>query len=579
MSSTTLPVAGPVAVRRATWQLVRDDRRAMAGVLVLHAAAVAAGLAAPALLGAIVDTVERGAGAGAVDVLALAAVAAAVLRLVCTRFARRAAHRFGERALARLRERFVDGVLALPIATVERTGTGDLATRSTTDVTTVGATIRDAAPDLLVAGVQLTFVVGALVVLDPLLALCTLLGLGALPVVTRWYLRRARPAYLEQGATGAAMAEALAATVTGARTAEAFRLQERRVRIGDGAVRCARDAQLATLRLRSVLFPVWNTSYVVPVALVLVVGGLRLDAGAVGLGAVVAATLYAWQLVDPLDQIQIWMEQLQAGGAAMARVLGVDEVPVPVPRRERPRHDALAVTAVRFAYDPASRIVLDDVTLTVAPGERLAVVGPSGAGKSTLGRLLAGLDRPRSGSVTMGGVAVADLPADERRRHVLLVAQEQHLFLGALRDNLTIAAPDADDAALLAALRAVDASWAARLPAGLDTALGASGTVLDPAAAQQVALARVVLADPAAVVLDEATALLDPVAARHTERCLAAVLGGRSVVAIAHRLHTARDADRVLVLERGRVAELGTHDALVAAGGTYAALWRAWQGG
>ena len=206
------------------------------------------------------------------------------------------------------------------------------------------------------------------------------------------------------------------------------------------------------------------------------------------------------------------------------------------------------------------------------------MVGPSGAGKSTLGRLLAGVNAPRAGSVTVGGVGLVDLPLDELRGHVVLVTQEQHVFAGTLRDNLTLARPGAGDAAVAAALDAVDAlDWVEALPQALDTPVGAGGHALSAAQAQQVALARLVLADPQTLVLDEATSLLDPRAARHLERSLSAVLDGRTVVAIAHRLHTASDADRVAVVEDGRVTELGTHADLVAADGPYATLWRRWR--
>jgi ATP-binding cassette subfamily C protein len=233
---------------------------------------------------------------------------------------------------------------------------------------------------------------------------------------------------------------------------------------------------------------------------------------------------------------------------------------------------------VRYAYERGGE-VLRGVDLTVRPGERLAIVGPSGAGKSTLSRLLAGVDAPGTGSVTVGGVPVASLAPETLRRQVVLVTQEHHVFLGTVRDNLLIAEPGASDEALWAALAAVGADgWVRELPAGLDTRLGGSGCRTDGSQAQQLALARVVLADPHTLILDEATALLDPTTARHTERALAAVLRGRTVIAIAHRLHTAHDADRVAVMEDGRVTELGTHEELVTAEGAYAALWRTWHG-
>ncbi|WP_330319270.1 ABC transporter ATP-binding protein [Streptomyces platensis] len=564
-------------------------------MLALNALAAGAGLAGPWLLGRIVDTVRSGGGVHTVDRLALVILACGLAQLLLARYARYVGHRFGERTVARVREQYVDRALALPAAVVERAGTGDLTARGTSDVASVARALRDAVPEVCVAAAQALFLLGAVVVLDPLLGLC---GLGVFSGVfaVRWYLRRAHGAYLAEGAATSALAELLAATAAGARTVEALGLQERRTAASEQAVGHCRRTRTRTLFLRSVLLPAVDVAYVVPVVGVLLVGGALHGRGGISLGVVITAALYLRQLSDPLATILFWAEQLQSSGAAFARVEGLGQAPrtrtapaalLPHPSAEPspalPADDRIEVTGVHYAYGAgggspaADHDVLHGVDLSVRPGERLAVVGPSGAGKSTLGRLLAGIDAPRHGSVTVGGVPVAALDPAALRRQVVLVTQEHHVFLGTLRDNLQIAAPGAGDAALRAALTAVGADWAAELPAGLDTELGAGGHRPDGSQSQQLALARVVLADPHTVILDEATALLDPRTARHTERALAAVLTGRTVIAIAHRLHTAHDADRVAVMEEGRLTELGTHDDLVAANGAYAALWNSWH--
>ncbi|MFU0242969.1 ABC transporter transmembrane domain-containing protein, partial [Streptomyces scabiei] len=292
---TQLPVAERTDVRRAAAGLVRADRRSFAVVLGLNGLAALAGLAGPWLLGRIVDEVRGGGGVDAVDRMALAILLCSLAQLLLARWARYVGHRFGERTLARVRERYVERALALPASVVERAGTGDLTTRGTADVTAVGTTLRDAGPELLVNAVQALFLMAAVFVLDPLLGLVGVLGLTPAWLALRWYLRRARAAYLAEGAAGSEVAESLAATVAGARTVEAFGLAERRVTSNHEALEVSRRTRFRTLFLRSVFFPAVDISYVLPVAGVLLLGGVLHSHGAASLGTVVSCAVYLQQ--------------------------------------------------------------------------------------------------------------------------------------------------------------------------------------------------------------------------------------------------------------------------------------------
>lgn len=327
------------------------------------------------------------------------------------------------------------------------------------------------------------------------------------------------------------------------------------------------------------LFPVINITHVTVLGSVLMVGGFFVLQGWIEVGQLTTGALIAQMLVDPVGLILRWYDELQVAHVSLARLVGVRDIePDAGDGSLAPDGREVRADRVHFGYREGVD-VLRKVSLEVAPGTRLALVGPSGAGKSTLGRLLAGIYAPRVGHITLGDAELSEMSAERVRSHVALVNQEHHVFVGSLRDNLLLARTDADDAELWAALGAVDADdWARALDDGLDTEVGSGGLGLTPAQAQQIALARLVLADPHTLVLDEATSLLDPRAARHLERSLARVLDGRTVVAIAHRLHTAHDADVIAVVENGRISELGSHDQLVTADGAYAALWRSWHG-
>ncbi|OFE14801.1 multidrug ABC transporter ATP-binding protein [Humibacillus sp. DSM 29435] len=581
---TGLPIADTRSVVRFVGRLLGDQRLLVAGVVGFNALAAIAGLFVPRLLGQLVDSTVADVQAGRVDAALAGANAAAlvvaglvVVQGVVTFAAKLSATVLGQGVLASAREYVVRAILRLPLSRVESASSGDLITRVTRDVGTMSESVRWALPESIVASITVVLTLLAMVSNSVVLSVPSIVLMSLAMIQVRRYLMRAPKGYLTEGGTYSRINTTLTETVEGARTVEALGLAGRRLERGDGDIAVSSQAERYTMTLRNLLFIVMDIAFSLPRVLVLLLGAVGYAQGWASLGQITAAILYTEALWGPFDMLVHTVDRVQVGVASTTRLLGIATVPADREAGKRlPEGRDLVGTDLRYAYRERHD-VLHGIDLVLRTGERLAIVGPSGSGKSTLGRLLSGIHGPRTGSVAVGGVELTELPLEALRSEVALVTQEHHVFIGTLRDNVVLAREGASDYEVSRALAAVDAqAWVDRLPDGLDTRLGSGQLVLTPGRAQQVALARLILADPHTIVLDEATSLIDPRTARHLEGSMNALLTGRTVVAIAHRLHTAHDADRIAVVIDGRVAELGSHDELVALGGEYAALWSAW---
>jgi ATP-binding cassette subfamily B protein len=395
------------------------------------------------------------------------------------------------------------------------------------------------------------------------------------------YGKRSRPAFLALRDRVAETMSELQEGLTGVRVLQSYRRETDRY----ASYRVRSRAQVAAWRRISLVnvgfFPIIAFAQSLALAAVLVVGGYLEQNGKVSVGTIVAFCLYLISLFDPIARLGDWYTEFQSGRAALAKIAALLAEPTTVSGGSEtlPATGELAADGVTFAYDGKAPAVAG-VSLAVAEGEHLALVGATGAGKSTLAKLFVRFYDPDAGGVSFGGVDLRSAALEATRRRVVFVPQEGHLFSGTIADNVRLAAPDASDDEVRAALETIGAlDRFERLPDGLETDVRSRGVRLSAGERQLVSIARVALARPAVIVLDEATSALDPRTEAAVERALAAVARDRTMVTIAHRLSTAERADRVALLDGGRLAEIASHEELVAQGERYARLWASWQAG
>jgi ATP-binding cassette subfamily C protein len=482
--------------------------------------------------------------------------------------------RLGGRVLADLREDTVDVALRLPATVLDRTGRGDLLSRVGADVAAITKAVTDVLPTMVSSFLLGAISLAAMAGIDWRLGLAGAVAVPLYVIALRWYLPRAAPRYALERSAIAERAQLLVESMQGVRTVHAYRLEQRHLREIEDASGRARDISVGVFTLFTRFVGRVNRAEFAGLAALLVVGFLLVRDGSVTVGQTAAAAVLFHRLFNPIGMLLYTFDDIQAAGASLSRLVGVGTLAPPErAASEVPADAGLVLDGVGFGYDKRTP-VLHEVSLRVAPGERVALVGPTGAGKTTAASIAAGILRPDSGRALAGGVPAAELP----RSYVAIISQETHVFTGPLAADLRLARPGASDDDLTAALAVVGAlDWVRRLPDGLGTAVGDGGHPLTAAEAQQLALARLVLLDPPVVVLDEATAEAGSAGARELEAAAAAATKGRTVLVVAHRLTQAATADRIVVMAAGAVVETGTHAALVAAGGQYADLWAAWE--
>ena len=567
------------------WPLVRPHRR----MLVLGSLAVltqsAAGLAMPYLVKVAIDQGVLPRNLHVIDRVAVAYVLLAALQLLAGRLEIIAVAAVGQRVLYAVRTKLFGHLQTLSLDFYERERTGRVVARMTNDIEAMSDLVTDGLVTFITSVITLLGIAVILVLMDWQLALATLVVAPALALAATRFRRQSSAAWRRVRETATVVTVQLQEALSGVRAIQAFRRERTTAERFAGAAHAERLAHQRTIRLASLFFPGVEFAGAAASVVVLGVGGHQVLAGGLEIGTLAAFLLYLRSLFDPVQQLSELYDTFQAATAGAERVGAVlsveptvreaaEPVPLPAPRGE------VRLDGVRFGYSSAEGDgpeVLHGVDLHVPAGSTLALVGPTGAGKSTVAKLIARFYDPRAGTVSLDGIDLRQVRLADLRHAMGYVPQEGFLFSGSVADNIGFGRPEASRAEIEAAARAVGAEPViAGLPHGFDTEVGERGVLVSAGERQLVAFARVWIADPALLVLDEATSSLDVVTEAQVQQALRRLRQGRTTILIAHRLSTVVEADQIAVVEDGRVVEAGTPDELLDGGGRFAELYGRW---
>jgi ATP-binding cassette subfamily B protein len=569
-------------VRRA-FSMLRPYRVEVIAAFAVMLGSTAAILAGPWLVRYGIDEGLRKRHAGALDRAAIGYLFVAVAALVLSRAQILFVTRLGEKFLRDLRTRVFAHIQSMSMAFFDKEQTGKLVARMTSDIDSLQELVQQGLVQFVTNTLLIVLSVVVLVIMSPVLALLCMVSLPVVIVASVRFQRSSNEAYLAVrdriGQTLSTLQEGL----SGVRVIQAFGREAAQEQRFTEQNQAQLDAQMRAVKISARYFPVIEFASVATTAAIVGLGGVLEHRDAVTVGTLAAFVLYLTNLFEPIQQLSQLFNLVQQAGAALAKLFGLLDTRSLLPQRpgavDLPLHGEIAATGVGFSYDGVTP-VLADVDLHVAHGERLALVGPTGAGKSTLAKLLSRLYDPTEGTIAFGGVDLRDATLRSLRERIVVVPQEGYLFNGTILDNVRIGRRGATDDEVINALRLIGVEERFRSFAeGLDTEVRERGSRLSAGERQLVSLARAALANPDVLVLDEATSSLDPGTEADVEGAMNALMEGRTVLVIAHRLSTAERADRVVVVDAGGIAEVGTHAELLAAGGRYAALYASWSGG